>query len=95
MLIANEQNPVAGVTLIKDGNPAPGVKYFNAGLTAIDSTLTVTGTSGVAIAPSPVAPGDTFPGFTGMGPASVPRVGNAARWLDRQHRVDHAFPPGP
>lgn len=70
-LIANETKKVAGVTLLKDG-ANPGAKYFNATLTAIDNTLTATGTSGVAIVASPVPNGASFPTFSGMGPTAAP-----------------------
>ena len=64
LLVANEKNPVAGVVMTKDGASA-GVQYFNAGLTAVDNTLTSTSTSGAAIVAAPVTGG--FPTFTGMG----------------------------
>lgn len=67
-LVANETMPASGVTMIKDGSPAAGAKYFNATLTAIDPTLTTaTGTSGVAIVASPIAMGGSFPTFSGSG----------------------------
>lgn len=72
LLIANETMPVAGVTLIKDGAPAAGAKYFNDTLTAIDPALTVTGNSGVAIVASPIAMGGMFPTFSGSGPTAMP-----------------------
>ena len=70
-LVANEMSPVAGVTLVKDGQPATGTKYFNDTLTMVDNTLTATGKSGVAIVASPVV-GSAFPTFTGNGPAAMP-----------------------
>lgn len=67
-LIANETMPASGVTMIKDGNPAAGAKYFNATRTAIDPALTTaTGTSGVAIVASPIPMGGSFPTFSGSG----------------------------
>jgi hypothetical protein len=67
LLIANESKPAAGVTMTKDGS-STGVKYFDGTLTAIDNTLTVTGTSGVGIVAAPVPMGSAvFPMFTGMG----------------------------
>lgn len=72
LLIANETMPLAGVTLTKNGAPDPGTKYFNATLTAIDNALTVTGTSGVAIVPSPIPNGGMFPVFSGTGPSAMP-----------------------
>lgn len=71
LLIANESMPVAGVTLVKDGMPAMGTKYFDDTLTMIDNTLTATGKSGVAIVASPVV-GSSFPTFTGNGPTAMP-----------------------
>ena len=72
LLINNETMKVAGVTLTKDGAPAAGVQYFNATLTAIDNTLTATGTSGVAIVASPIPTGGMFPVFSGTGPTAMP-----------------------
>ena len=66
-LIANETMPASGVTMIKDGSPAAGAKYFNDTLTAVDGTLTTTGASGVAIVASPIAMGGSFPSFSGSG----------------------------
>ncbi len=70
-LVANETMPVAGVTLTKNGSNA-GVKYFNSTLTAIDPTLTVTGTSGVAAVDAAIPMGGSFPTFTGQGPTAMP-----------------------
>lgn len=67
-LIANEMSAASGVTLMKDGSPAAGAKYFNDTLTAIDPALTTaTGASGVAIVASPIAMGGMFPTFSGSG----------------------------
>ncbi|MCU1280420.1 MAG: hypothetical protein JWM53_3966 [bacterium] len=70
VVVADDKTAVAGVTLLKDGANA-GAKYFDATLTAVDPTLTVTGTSGTAIVASPVAMGSNFSQFTGMGPAGM------------------------
>lgn len=73
LLVANEKTPVTGVILTENGSTtAPaGTKYFNAGLTAIDPTLTATGASGTAIVAAPVM-GSNFPTFSGSGPTAMP-----------------------
>ncbi len=62
----NDKTPVAGVTLLENGAD-PGAKYFNAGLTAIDPTLTSSGASGTAVVAAPIPEGGSFGQFTGMG----------------------------
>jgi hypothetical protein len=71
-IIANETMPAAGVTLTKDGNLAAGAAYFNDMLTAVDPTLTVTGSSGAALVAAPIPPAGTFSTFSGVGPTAAP-----------------------
>ncbi|MGZ3405130.1 MAG: hypothetical protein ACXVAN_01715, partial [Polyangia bacterium] len=66
-LINNESMPAMGVTMIKDGAPAAGAKYFNDTLTAVDNALTATGASGTALVASPIPMGGMFPTFSGSG----------------------------
>ena len=66
MILANEANPVAGVTMLKDGAPAAGAKYFDDTLTTVGAGTT-TGAKGAAIVASPIMMGGTFPTFSGMG----------------------------
>jgi hypothetical protein len=66
-LTQTETMPLTGVQMLKDGAVATGQKFFNAGRTGVDGTLTATGTSGTAIVASPIAMGGTFPQFGGMG----------------------------
>ena len=72
-LINNETMPAMGVTMVKDGAPAAGAKYFNDALTAVDNALTTTGASGAALVASPIPMGGMFPTFSGSG-------GGVAQW---------------
>jgi len=93
-LIANETMAASGVTMIKDGAPAAGAKYFNDALTAVDGSLTMTSTSGVAIVASPIQMGGMFPTFTGSGGGVSPwesiQGGSAANIV-----IITRFHPGP
>ena len=93
-LIANETMPASMVTMVKDGQPAMGAKYFNDNRTAIDNSLTVTGMSGTAIVASPIPMGGMFPSFSGSGggvsPWEVINGGSAANIV-----IITRFHPGP